>query len=120
MAKTTNQCFLCGADNHLVASCPKVHAMIKDPIRAKVLLRVLQDGLSNRGGQSPANSPGDRQPRPGTPPFSNRSTRTSAIRTLIEELHDDDTDADITVSQLDTDGEDTDGDDDSLQAPNFH
>ena len=103
-------CDLCGSIGHLVASCPKLHELAKDPSKLRRLIRCLELIQQNRGGSTSNSNPeqgrvGSSLSRPGTPPASNRS---SSIRS-IEQY---DTDEDAEVRSLGTDGDITDGETD--------
>ena len=101
-AAGSRTCHLCGSATHIVGQCPKLKSLVADPVKAKTVLAAIQRGLPNGGGQTGFGSP-DRPifPRSSTPPVNNRRD-TRPVRSL----QDDDTDTDVTVSQL-TDGEDS-------------
>ena len=102
---TSNACDLCAQTDHLVASCPLLHKVIRDPVKTRRILSVLTGSRSSRGGPSNSGRPSPSRPR--TPPASNRTATMRALR--LDE--DEATDEDATVAQLtdvETDGENTD------------
>ena len=100
-AANTRTCYLCGSLSHVVAQCDKLKDLVKDVPRAKAVLGAIRQHLPNGGGYTDSSSAGrpsfSRPFRPGTPPADNRSS--SGTRP-VHALQGDDTDTDVTVSQL--------------------
>ena len=89
-------CDLCGAQDHFIASCPRLVRLLKDPVACKRVLNNISKHLSPQGGSpnmaTPLASP---RRNNATPPRNNRSQPVRAI------LQDDDTDTDNTANDTD-------------------
>ena len=93
MAANPCSCDYCGATDHLVAQCPKLRSLAQEPSRVNRLLKALEAARLSRGGSFPSRpSP---PTRPSTLPTSNRSGLA-----LVRQLHEDDTDEDVSISRL--------------------
>ena len=107
MSTQPRTCDFCGRVDHLIATCPKLQTFIRDPVKAARIRNILQAALASRGGTQTSNSTNSAvsssssSPRARTPPLSNRTV-------AQVDLHGDDTDDDVTISQLETDDEATD------------
>ena len=89
-------CDLCQSSDHLVASCPILRRVIDDPSKARRLLAIVEQSRSSRGGSPQRPSPQSRpSSRARTPPASNRTADARAL-----DLHDEDTDEDVSIRQL--------------------
>ena len=93
-------CDLCGSHDHLIASCPRLVRLLKDPVACKRVLNTISRHVPSGGGPSTPIFPAPTR-RDATPPRNNRS---QPIRALLQ---DDDTDTDNTANDTD-DGDDAD------------
>ena len=91
-AANPRTCDVCGAYDHIVATCPRLRQLLSDPAKAKRLLSIIEQRHSSRGGpisaSVPSTTPSPSQSRARTPPTSNRSA-------TIRQLQADDTDEDV-------------------------
>ena len=92
-AANPRTCDVCGATDHIVATCPRLRRLLEDPVKARRLLSAIEAGHSTRGGSTQTSTPSSSlsSSRARTPPTSNRTT-------LIRQLQADDTDDDGTAS----------------------
>ena len=111
-AANPRTCDICGALDHMIATCPRLQKMMSDPARAHRIVNAVQQGCTSRGG-STTNSTASTssllsnstQARACTPPTSNRSA-------TIWQLQDDNTDNDV--------GSDVFTDEEGSVGPDFH
>ena len=95
-AANPRTCDVCGASDHIVATCPRLRRLLDDPTKARRLLTAIEAGHSSRGGSTQTSTTSSlssslSSSRARTPPTSNRST-------LVRQLQADDTDDDGTAS----------------------
>ena len=105
-SSTTRSCDLCANSSHLVASCPLLHKVISDPVKARRVLDTID--RSTRGG--PQNSSASRNPpRSGSSgrngSSSGRSHSSNGRSANIRQITDDDTDEEALVASLTDDDE---------------
>ena len=100
LSASTRTCDMCGSPDHIIAQCPKLLRLVKEPVTLKRLLFAIDKARSSGGGPtsiSASLSPpaaGRPSSRPSTPTRSNRSAPLRSV------LQDDDTDTDVSLNQL--------------------
>jgi hypothetical protein len=104
-SNTTRKCDLCESPDHLIAKCPQIETYRRDPHKLRRLLRALQDArtpddASKKTGTTNSSSAPSNDTRSRTP------TRSNASRATVNQLTGDDTDDDVTISQLSDGGTD--------------
>ena len=94
-AANPRTCNICGALDHMIATCPCLQQMMSDPAHARRIVNAVQQGHTSRGG-STTNSTASTaslllnsmQARARTPPTSNWTA-------TVRQLQDDNTDNDV-------------------------
>ena len=79
-AANPRTCNICGAINHMIATCPCLQKMMSDPACVRHIVNAVQQGRTSRGGSTTnlmasttSFSSNSMQARACTPPTSNRS-----------------------------------------------
>ena len=97
-ASNPRTCDMCGSTEHIIAACPKVARLVKDPVTLKRLLFALDKARSSGGGPTSFSAPSAPSPGTGRSSTPTRSNRHTPIRSV---LHDkEDTDTNVSINQL--------------------
>ena len=94
-AANPHTCNVCGAINHMIATCPRLQKMMSDPTHAHHIVNAVQQGHTSRGGSTTNLTASTTSflsnsmwARARTPPTSNQSA-------TVWQLQDDNTNNDV-------------------------